>query len=106
MKKLLQWLGALMNAVGIPGLVRETDYRSARLGTDVRVRRGQLFTVVSINGQEAYFRRLTGTIDGVGFTPATDNTPAPTRGSTPAGEPRADRHSESTRTQSPSEPPE
>jgi hypothetical protein len=93
MTKLKQWLGALMNALGIPGLVRPIDYRSGRLGTRVRVIRGQLFTVVSIDGKEAYFRRLTGVIDGVGFTPAAEHTAAPASESRPRGEPPADRHS-------------
>ena len=82
-----------MNALGLPGLVGTTDYRSAKFGTHVRVVRGQLFTVVSIDGKEAYFRRLTGTIDGVGFTPAAEYTPAPARESTSRGEPPADRRS-------------
>lgn len=91
MAKLMQWLGALMNALGLPGLVCATDYRSARFGTHVRVVRGQLFTVVSIDGKEAYFRRLTGTIDGVGFTPAAEYMPAPAREPAPRDELPADR---------------
>lgn len=91
MTKLKRWVGALMNALGLPGLVRPTEYRSATLGTQVRVVRGQLFTVVSIDGKEAYFRRLTGAIDGVGFTPR--YTPAPARGSDSRSEPPADRRS-------------
>jgi hypothetical protein len=93
MIKLKQWLGTVINALGMPGLVRPTDYRSGRFGTHVRVMRGQLFTVVSIDGKEAYFRRLTGTIDGVGFTPPAGHTPAPGRESKPPGEPPADRRS-------------
>jgi hypothetical protein len=93
MTKLNQRLGALLNACGVPGLVRPTDYRSGRFGTHVRVICGQHFTVVSIDGKEAYFRRLTGTIDGVGFTPAAEYTPAPARESRPRDEPPADRRS-------------
>jgi len=33
---------------------------------------GPLFSVVSVNGLDVYFHRLTGKIDGVGFGPARD----------------------------------
>jgi hypothetical protein len=38
----------------------------------VRVHLGPLFSVVSVNGLDVYFHRLTGRIDGVGFSPAGD----------------------------------
>jgi hypothetical protein len=71
-----QWLGNLMNAVGAPGFLRDTDFRSKTFGTHVRVKRGQLFTVVSINGLDVYFSRFTGNVDGVGFSPTYLDTPA------------------------------
>ncbi len=58
--------GRLLNALSVPGFVSEADYRSERLGTHVRVRCGDRFTVVSVNGIEVYFCRLSGRIDGVG----------------------------------------
>ena len=58
----------LLNALGMPGFVSEGDYRSERFDTRVRVRCGNKFTVVSINGIDIYFRRLSGRIDGVGST--------------------------------------
>src|SRR5450755_1977173 len=64
-----QWLGNLLNAVGAPGFLRDTEFRSRTFGTHVRVKRGQLFTVVSINGLDVYFGRFSGTVDGVGFSP-------------------------------------
>jgi hypothetical protein len=33
---------------------------------------GPLFTVVSVNGLDIYFDRLTGAIDGVGSSPISD----------------------------------
>lgn len=62
--RLLSWCGALMNAIGIPGLVRDSEYRSETPRCHVRVRRGRTFTVVSVNGVDVYFGRLTGRIDG------------------------------------------
>ena len=64
-----QWLGNLLNAVGAPGFLRDTEFRSRTFGTHVRVKRGQLFTVVSVNGLDVYFGRFSGTVDGVGFSP-------------------------------------
>jgi hypothetical protein len=60
--------GRLLNALGVPGFVREADYRSERLDTRVRVRCDDEFTVVSVNGVDVYFRRLSGRLDGVGST--------------------------------------
>ena len=82
MIRLQQWLGALMNAIGTPGFIRDTDYRSRTFGTRVRVRCGNLFTVISINGIDVYVCRFTGTIHGIGQ--ASSCMPAATRASAPA----------------------
>lgn len=71
-----QWLGNLLNAVGAPGFLRDTEFRSRTFGTHVRVKRGQLFTVVSVNGLDVYFGRFSGTVDGVGFSPTIGCRPA------------------------------
>jgi hypothetical protein len=60
--------GRLLNALGVPGFVREGDYRSERLDTRVHVHCDARFTVVSVNGVDVYFRRLSGRLDGVGST--------------------------------------
>jgi hypothetical protein len=72
-----QWLGNLLNAVGAPGFLRDTEFRSRTYGTHVRVKRGQLFTVVSVNGLDVYFGRFSGTVDGVGFSPSSACSSAP-----------------------------
>ena len=69
-----RWLtvcGWLAN-LGFPCVVRETQYESAAHGVSVRVRVSKLFTVVTVNGVDVYFYRLTGRIDGVGFSPSAD----------------------------------
>jgi hypothetical protein len=73
---MLQKLGGLINVLGVPGIVRDADYKSQRLGTRVQVRRGKLFTVVSVNGINVYFDRLTGSIDSVGLAQPTARMPA------------------------------
>lgn len=66
MMSLLRWLGGLINALGVPGLVRDGEYRSTAPPSHVRVRCERLFTVVSVDGLDVYFRRFSGRIDGVG----------------------------------------
>jgi len=75
---MLQKLGGLMNSIGVPGIVRDVDYKS-HFGTRVQVRRGKLFTVVSVNGVNVYFDRLTGSIDSVGLAQSSARTPAPSQ---------------------------
>jgi hypothetical protein len=57
---------SLLNALGLPGFVSEADFGSENHGTRVRIRCGDQFTVISVNGVDVYFRRLSGRIDGVG----------------------------------------
>lgn len=66
------WGGKVFNRLGCPGFVRDCDYEAVNFKGTVRVRRGRLFTVISVNGLNIYFRRLTGRIDGVGFVPLPD----------------------------------
>lgn len=63
--------GRVVNLAGLPGFVREVDYASG-LGVSVRVRTFSLFTVVTVNGVDVFFYRLTGRVDGIGFSPASD----------------------------------
>ena|SRR6185503_6434083 len=77
-KLLLQaesWLGKLATRLGFPGIVQDVDYRSQAFGTEVSVKRGSLFTVVSVNGVDVYFNRFSGKIDGVGFSRASGYRP-------------------------------
>lgn len=77
----LRFWGGVANLAGFPGFVRSLDYES-QLGVSVRVRISPLFTTVTVNGVDVYFYRLTGGIDGIGFSPSSDCTVAGARGST------------------------
>ena len=92
MSTLRQWIGWLLNKLGLPGFVSDIDYRSPKLGAHVQVRRRRLFTIVSVNGLDVYFRRLTGRLDGVGLDPRADYTPVRVRESAPGGAPRDPPH--------------
>ena len=63
------YLGKFLNLAGYPALVRECDYESHALGAQVRVRKVELYTIISVNGIDVYFKRFTGEIDGVGASP-------------------------------------
>jgi hypothetical protein len=62
--KILDWLGGLINAIGVLGLGRDGEYRSSVPSCQVRVRCARAFTIVTVNGVDAYFRRFSGRVDG------------------------------------------
>jgi hypothetical protein len=61
--------GNTFNLLWFPGFVRNCDYQASVCDASVTVRTRDLFTVVTVNGLDIYFHRLTGKIDGVGFNP-------------------------------------
>ena len=69
--------GYIFNLAGIPGLVRNCDYEAVITDASIRVRVGEMYTVITLNGLDIYFHRLTGGIDGVGFTPCCKQDCAP-----------------------------
>lgn len=83
------WAGRIFNLAGMPGIVRNCNYEASICQASISVRTGQLFTVVRVNGLDVYFHRLTGTIDGVGFSPAFDCKLASTQQSIDFGAPPA-----------------
>lgn len=66
--KFIGWMGRLVNLAGVPGLVRECQYTSQTNPVRVVVRRTALYTIITVNGVDVYFYRLTGGIDGVGMS--------------------------------------
>jgi hypothetical protein len=72
--KVLSWLrlrlrvlaGKVFNLAGVPGLVRDCDYEGGVAKANITVRTKELFTIITVNGLEIYFHRMTGKIDGVG----------------------------------------
>ena len=68
-------IGKLLTWLRVPGINVEQTYEAAITPATVRVHLGPLFSVVSVNGLDVYFHRLTGKIDGVGFSPPAGYTP-------------------------------
>jgi len=66
------WVGRLLDMMGLPGIIARQTYDAGISHTKVRVHLGPLFSVVSVNGLDIYFHRLTGKIDGVGFSAPMD----------------------------------
>ena len=64
--------GNAVDWLGWPGIVRRSDYRASIANVTVRVRTSPRFTVITVNGIDVYFERLTGRIDGVGSSPVVD----------------------------------
>lgn len=65
----------------------ECDYRASVVQASVQVKVRELFTIVSVNGVDVYFHRLTGKIDGIGVSPNADCMSERTLGSTHSGAP-------------------
>jgi hypothetical protein len=66
---LKMYVGRFLNLLGVPAVVRECEYSAQELGTKIRVKKTDFFTLITVNGVDVYFDRITGVIDGVGFTP-------------------------------------
>ncbi len=62
----IEWL---LNGLGFPGFLYDDAYVALNSNASVSAPRGPFFTVVTINGLDIYFHRLTGKIDGIGFNP-------------------------------------
>jgi len=60
------WLGKLLGLVRFPGIIVNQNYDAQVTPALIRVHVGPLFSVVTINGLDVYFHRLTGKITGVG----------------------------------------
>ena len=65
--RLREWAGRFLNRLGFAGAVQETEVEDQLTGQHVRVRVGDLFTVISVNGRDYYFHRLSGKYDGSGM---------------------------------------
>ena len=59
-------LGRLLLWLCAPGLIRDCEVEDSVSGCFVEVRVGVLFSRVSVNGRDFYFRRFSGKFDGTG----------------------------------------
>ncbi len=60
-------LGLIVNRLGLGGLVQPITMDDPVTGQHVEIRVNSLFTEISVDGRDYYFRRFTGKYDGAGM---------------------------------------
>lgn len=65
--RLREWLGRFLNWSGTPGIVQPFDYHDLVTGNSIQIVVSPLFTRLSVNGRDYYFRRVSGQFDGTGM---------------------------------------
>ena len=61
-----EWLCRVANRSGLPGAVADVHIEDTVTGQIIDIKSGVLFTRISVNGRDYYFRRFSGTFDGTG----------------------------------------
>ena len=61
-----EWVGRIVNHLGLPGAVRDTEIYDELTDQRIKIRTGSFFTRISVNGRDYYFYRFTGRFDGTG----------------------------------------
>ena len=56
-----------LNSLGFPGGIKDMTITDKLTGQHIEVKVGVLFTRLSVNGRDYYFRRLSGRFDGTGI---------------------------------------
>jgi hypothetical protein len=59
-------LGRLLSKLGFPGMVKPLEYEDSYTGNHLKITTSALFTIISINGRDYWFHRLSGRFDGTG----------------------------------------
>ena len=59
-------LGKTLNRAGAPGAVEEIDIEDPVTGNRVTIGVSGLYTRISLNGRDYFFRRISGRYDGTG----------------------------------------
>lgn len=60
------FIANILNRFKIPGLVEEIEYIDNITSQKISIKTKSLFTVISIDGRDYYFNRLSGKFDGTG----------------------------------------
>lgn len=66
-ERLRRVLGSALSRAGVAGAIQNFETTDRVTGDYVRVVVGSTFTVVSVNGRDLYFDRMTGRFDGSGM---------------------------------------
>lgn len=65
--RLRERIGNLLNRRRVPGFVQPMSLDDPVTGQRIEITVSPLFTTVSVNGRDYFFRRLTGKFDGTGM---------------------------------------
>lgn len=60
-------IGRLLNRLRVPGCIRPVEFIDETTGRHIKVTTGSLFTRISVDGRDYYFRRISGRYDGSGM---------------------------------------
>jgi len=74
-ERLKQILGRILNYFHIPGFVKPTKIFDDLTKTRLEVKLSGFFTIISVDGRDYYFRRLSGKFDGTGMIYGCDDHP-------------------------------
>jgi hypothetical protein len=58
----------LLNRWGVPGAIKPMDFQDAVTKQHISVQYGLFFMVLTIDGRDYYFDRITGRFDGTGLS--------------------------------------
>lgn len=61
-----EWLFRALDRLGAPGAIRDLDFHDEVNGCTVAIRVGLYFTIITLDGRDYYFNRLSGRLDGTG----------------------------------------
>jgi hypothetical protein len=64
--RLREALGNALTRCHLPGALQEARVHDPLTGTELTVHIGALYTVVTVNGRDFYFDRVTGSYSGTG----------------------------------------
>ncbi len=56
----------LLNRLGVPGAIAPMTFRDELTGCTLEVRLGTYYTVLTVDGRDYYFHRVSGRFDGTG----------------------------------------
>ena len=62
-------LAAILHRLRCPGFVKPLEIHDPITRDTFTVRCSSMYTVITLNGRDYYFDRLTGKFDGTGYTP-------------------------------------
>ncbi len=65
--RVITLIGRLLNNCRVPGVIADAVVDDKLTGQHIEIATGPLFTRLSVNGRDYYFRRLTGEYDGSGM---------------------------------------